>query len=99
LSTEKVDNSGGNAIRGEKHGRFADLAMLSHNQLGEVCYAPIDEEPDRALDFSCLSSRTTKAGNPSTNLGYPFFILLRTQSSPSSYPTFEFHVGKDTLTA
>ena len=34
-----------------------------------------------------------------TNLGYPFFILLSTQSSPSSYATLDFHVGRDTLTA
>lgn len=33
------------------------------------------------------------------NLGYPEFILLTTQSWPSSYPTVASHVGKVTETA
>jgi hypothetical protein len=52
LSTEKVDTPGGDAIGGEKHGRIARFAVSLRDQLCKVCYAPIDEEPDRAHEIN-----------------------------------------------
>ena len=89
-STHRV----GNGVRGEQEGCLVRLPIFADNGVCEGLYVFVNEKSmysNQSLFRIWIPRRPYR--------GYPVFILLKTQFSPSSYPTLAFHEGSDTLTA